>query len=249
MTAPSSRPANPYAAEIVAECLKLLRAPEFIFPTLVLPVAFYTMFAVILPGSDQNAPYLLATFGVFAVMGPALFGFGAGVAQERERGWLKLKRAVPAPAPAYIVAKTVATLIMAAAGLVLVYVAAGFLAGVTLERATWALLLGVHILAALPFVFAGLTLGFLLGANGAVAAANLLFLALAVLGGLWIPIVVFPDLMQQIAWATPSFHLAEIALSAAGQAGERPVGLHLAIIAAMTAGLALTAALTWLRQR
>ncbi len=99
-----ARTANPYAAEIGAECLKLLRAPEFIAPTLILPVVFYTMFAVILPGSNQNAPYLLATFGVFAVMGPALFGFGAGVAQERERGWLKLKRAVPAPAFAYIAA-------------------------------------------------------------------------------------------------------------------------------------------------
>jgi ABC-2 type transport system permease protein len=244
-----ARTANPYAAEISAECLKLMRAPEFILPTLVLPVVFYTMFAVILPGSNQNAPYLLATFGVFAVMGPALFGFGAGVAQERERGWLKLKRAVPAPAFAYIAAKTVATLIMAAAGLALVYASAGLLAGVALERSTWALLLAVHILAALPFVFAGLTLGFLMGTNAAVAAANLLFLALALLGGLWIPIVVFPDIMQQIAWAFPSFHLAEIALVASGAGGDRPVGLHLAVLAAMTAGLALTATLAWLRQR
>ncbi len=244
-----ARTANPYAAEIGAECLKLLRAPEFIAPTLILPVVFYTMFAVILPGSNQNAPYLLATFGVFAVMGPALFGFGAGVAQERERGWLKLKRAVPAPAFAYIAAKTVATLIMAAAGLALVYASAGLLAGVALERSTWALLLAVHILAALPFVFAGLTLGFLMGSNAAVAAANLLFLALALLGGLWVPIVVFPDIMQQIAWAFPSFHLAEIALAASGAGGDRPVGLHLAVLGAMTGGLALAATLAWLRQR
>jgi len=244
-----TRSANPYAAEIGAECLKLVRAPEFIIPTLILPVAFYSMFAVIVPGSNQNAPYLLATFGVFAVMGPALFGFGAGVAQERERGWLKLKRAAPAPAFAYITAKTVATLIMAAAGLALVYAAAGFLAGVELARTTWALLMTVHILSALPFVFAGLTLGFLLGANGAVAAANLIFLALALLGGLWIPITVFPDMMQHMAWALPSFHLAEIALAAGGQPGDRPVGVHLAALSAMTGALALTAAFAWLRQR
>ena len=244
-----ARTANPYAAEIGAECLKLVRAPEFIAPTLVLPVVFYTMFAVVLPGSNQNAPYLLATFGVFAVMGPALFGFGAGVAQERERGWLKLKRAAPAPAMAYIVAKTAATLLMAAASLALVYAAAGVLAGVTLERTTWALLLSVHILAALPFVFMGLTLGFVLGTNGAVAAANLIFLALALLGGLWIPIMVFPALMQQIAWATPSFHLAEIALAAADQPGDRPLLTHLAALAAMTGGLAALALLAWMRQR
>lgn len=244
-----ARTANPFIAEIGAECLKLMRAPEFIAPTLILPTVFYTMFAVIIPGSSQNAPYLLATFGVFAVMGPALFGFGAGVAQERERGWLKLKRAVPAPAFAFILAKTIATLLMAAAGLALVYASAGFLAGVELERSTWALLLTVHILSALPFVFAGLTLGFLMGANAAVAAANLVFLALALLGGLWIPIVVFPDIMQQMAWAVPSYHLAEIALAASGAGGTRPVGLHLAVVTAMTGGFALAATFAWLRQR
>ncbi|MCR9130359.1 MAG: ABC transporter permease [Alphaproteobacteria bacterium] len=244
-----ARTANPYAAEIGAECLKLLRAPEFIIPSLALPVLFYAMFGMIIPGSNQNAPYLLATYGVFTVMAPALFGFGAGVAQERERGWLKLKRAVPAPAFGYITAKAAATLLVAAAGLAMVYAVAGFLAGVELTRTQWTLMLGVHIVSALPFVFAGLTLGFLLGANGAVAAANLLFLALALLGGLWIPIVVFPDIMQQIAWAFPSFHLAEVALAASGAGGDRPVGLHLAVLGAMTGGLALTATLAWLRQR
>lgn len=244
-----SRSANPYAAEIGAELKKLVRAPEFIAPTLILPVVFYTLFAVILPGSNQNAGYLLATFGVFAVMGPALFGFGAGVAAERERGWLKLKRAVPAPAFSYIAAKTSATLLMALVSLALVYAVAGLAADVALEPAVWASLLAVHALAALPFVFAGLTLGFLLGTNAAVAVANLIFLALSILGGLWIPIIVFPDVMQSIAWALPSFHIAEIALAASGAAGERPVLLHVAMAAAMTAGLALTSAFAWLRQR
>ena len=244
-----SRPANPYFAEIGAEIRKLIRAPEFILPTLILPVVFYVMFAVVLPGASQNAPYLLATFGVFAVMGPALFGFGAGVAQERERGWLRLQRAAPAPAFSYIAAKTAATLLMGLASLALVYATAGFVAGVELPRSAWALLLAVHIASIPPFLFAGLTLGFLLGSNGAVAAANLLFLAFALLGGLWIPVIVFPDIMQTMAWAFPSFHLAEIALAASGAPGERPLALHLVIITGMTGVMAFIAMLAWLRQR
>lgn len=244
-----ARPTNPYIAEIGAECLKLVRAPEFIAPTLILPLVFYVMFAVLITGSNQNAPYLLATFGVFAVMGPALFGFGAGVAQERERGWLKLKRVVPAPAASYITAKAAATLLMATVSLALVYAAAGFLAGVELERGQWLRLLTVHIVSALPFVFAGLAIGFLFSANAAVAVANLVFLGFAILGGLWIPVLVFPGFLQQIAWYLPSFHLAEIALAASGASGDRPVGLHLVIAAAMTAGLAFAAVLAWLRRR
>jgi len=97
--------------EIGAEILKSVRAPEFLFPTLLMPTGFYALFAVILNPGGNNALYLLATYGVFAVMGPAIFGFGVGVANERDRGWLQLKRVVPAPPYYYVGAKLVMTLI------------------------------------------------------------------------------------------------------------------------------------------
>ena len=240
---------NAYLAEISAEIVKTARMPEFMVPTLALPVMFYTLFAVVIPGSNQNAPYLLATFGVFAVMGPALFGFGAGVAQERERGWLTLKRAVPAPAASLIVAKTLATLLMASVSLAAMYAIAGVFAGVAFERGVWASLLAVHVLSATPFVLLGLTLGFVFGSNAAIAVANILFLALAALGGLWMPITVFPPFMTQIAQALPSYHLAEIALAVSGAAGERDLAGHVLIMLAMTGGLGVLAGLAWMRQR
>ena len=108
-------------------------------------------------------------------MGPSIFGFGVGVANERERGWLDLKRAAPAPAVSYILAKVITTLIFAALAVAMVHAVAGFGAGVALPRTTWAALMGVHILSTLPFILLGLTIGFLLRSNGAVAIANLLF--------------------------------------------------------------------------
>jgi ABC-2 type transport system permease protein len=244
-----SRPAHPYIAETGAEMLKLVRAPEFILPTLVLPTVFYTLFGVVMPTGEGVSAYLLATFGVFAVMGPALFGFGAGVAQERERGWLKLTRAVPAPAAGFMLAKTLATVTMAGLALALVYAVAAFAGDVSLPPQTWALMLGVHLLTAVPFLLAGLAIGFTFATNGAVALANLLFLAFAVLGGLWIPVQVFPGFMQNAAWWLPSFHLAELALAASGAPGERPVPLHLGMVGAMITGFALLAAFAWVRQR
>lgn len=241
--------ANPYAAEIAAETLKLSRAPEFMAPTLILPIVFYTLFAVVMQPGGDTPTYMLATFGVFAVMGPALFGFGAGVAQERERGWLRIKRAAPAPAASLIMAKTVATLMMAGLALALIYAAAAFAAGVELSPGGWALLALIHLGSTLPFVFAGLAIGFLTGSNAAIAIANLLFLGFAVLGGLWIPVMAFPDVLQQISWTLPSFHLAEIALSVVDAGQARPVGLHLAAAGAWTVGLATLAGFAWLRQR
>ncbi len=241
---------NAFANEAAAEILKSLRAPEFVIPTVALPVGFYSLFALAMPGGQQNATYTLATFGVFAVMAPAIFGFGAGVASERERGWLNVKRASPAPAWAFIAAKLVATLLFASVAVGLVYAVAGFGAGVTLPSATWALLLITQLSAALPFVLIGLALGFTFNANGAIAASNVLFLGFSALGGLWLPVVLFPDAMQRLAAFLPSYHLGELALAVVdAPPGDRSVGGHLAAIAAMTVIFALLAGLAWARRR
>ena len=240
---------HPLVIEAGAEVLKALRAPEYIIPTLILPVAFYSLFGIIIGmRGGNNAAYLLATYGVFAVMGPAVFGFGIAVATERERGWLELKRAAPIAASTYLLAKIFATLVFASLALSLLYIAAGFFGGVSLPRGTWAQLLAVHVLATLPFILIGLTIGLVMKSNGAVAVANLLFLGLAILGGLWIPIMVFPSGMQAIATFLPSYHLAEIALEVTGAPGERDVLTHAGAVVVMTAVLAGITLLAWRRQ-
>ncbi|MGF1463357.1 MAG: ABC transporter permease [Maricaulaceae bacterium] len=234
--------------ETGAEITKTARAPEFILPTLLMPVAFYGLFGVALAQSAQASAYLLATYGVFSVMGPAIFGFGVAVAQERERGWLALKQASPAPGTAFLAARLVATLLFAAMALILVYAVAGFGAGVALPRATWFALFGVHLLAAVPFVFLGLVVGFLFKANAAVAVSNIVFLGLASLGGLWIPITVLPNAMKALALGLPSFHLGELALATAGASGDRPIGLHIGVALTMSLAFAGLALWAWRRQ-
>ena len=240
---------NALIHESGAEVLKNLRAPEFLLPSLIMPVGFFTLFAVAIPGTAQQAPYMLATFGVFSVMGPAIFGFGAGVANERERGWLNLKRAVPAPALSYLGAKVFSTLLFALAALSLVYIVAGFVAGVELQRSTWATLFAAHLMSAVPFVFLGLALGFLFSTNGAVAIANILFLLLSALGGLWIPIFVLPKFLQEFAVFLPSFHLGEIAVSVVQADAPIIPKDHVLVIGIMTILLSLVAFVSWMKQR
>lgn len=235
--------------ECSAELLKALRAPEYIIPTLVFPVAFYTFFGVVMPQGPGASAYLLATYGVFAVMGPSVFGFGVAVANERDRGWLDLKRASPAAGSAYILAKVVVTVLVAMLSISLVYAVAGFAAGVELSRGTWVQLFFTHVAATLPFIFIGLTIGFSLGANAAVAIANIVFMGLAILGGLWIPITMYPSVMQSLAQALPSYHLGEMALSVAGASGEHTFANHALIMLLMSAALAGVTVFAWARQK
>ncbi|MEO0425765.1 MAG: ABC transporter permease [Pseudomonadota bacterium] len=234
--------------ETGAELTKSFRAPEFVLPTLLMPTTFYLLFGVMLSQSGGAAAYLLATYGVFAVMGPSLFGFGAGVASERERGWLSLKRTAPVPGYLHVAARLAATVLFGALALLPLYAAAGFAGDVALARSDWAVLLACHVLAVVPFSLLGLAIGFTFGANAAVAVANLAFLGLAVLGGLWFPASMFPDGLRAVGQALPSYHLAEVALAVVRPEPDRNVLVHLAIILATTGLLGALAAWRWSRQ-
>lgn len=237
------------AAETGAELTQSFRAPEFLLPTLALPVAFYMFFGVLMSRGGNAATYLLATYGIFAVMGPSLFGFGVGVASERERGWLELKRAAPVPSSTFIGAKLAATLAFSAMALIPIYAVAAFMGGVALDKSVWITLFLVHLSAVLPFSLIGLSIGFSFGANGAVAIANIIFLSFAVIGGLWFPATFFPSWMVAISNMLPSYHLAEITLSVVDAPGDRVAAFHAAVVAGMTVLCALLAGWTWSRQR
>ena len=107
-----------YLLEARFQVVEVLREPAFAIPTLAFPLLFYLFFGVIMGtrGASLAVPtYTLATYGVFGVLGPALFGFGAGLANERDTGVLLLKQTTPMPAGAYLFAKVIAALIFCAA--------------------------------------------------------------------------------------------------------------------------------------
>jgi hypothetical protein len=70
--------------------------------------------------------YLLSTFGVFAMMGPAVFGFSITVANKRDKGWLSLKHAAPPRGFSYISARVCSTLLFSSISLAIIYAVAGF---------------------------------------------------------------------------------------------------------------------------
>lgn len=230
-----------YARETLAEIRKSARLPQFLIPTVALPPAFYALFALGMGnGSVEMATRMLATFGVFAVMGPALFGFGASVAGERESGELELKRLAPMPAGAHIVAKLAATVVFCSIAFALIYGLA-LIGGVRLTPLQWWMLAAVHLASVLPFSLIGLAIGYRCGPKAATAIANVALLGMAVLGGLWMPVTFLPSAMQAAAWALPSYHLGEIALMAVGGAEPVNIWLHAGPAVLITAAAAVLA--------
>ncbi|MGJ5817285.1 ABC transporter permease [Paludibaculum fermentans] len=232
---PASRLWRAYAIEAKYETLRMLRAPAFAGPFLLLPVVLYLLFAVLLfgPGiakDPRGALLIFMGFSVLGVMGPGLFGFGISVAMEREQGLLKLKRALPMPAAASLVAKLMMSMVFVA--IVMATMAAAAPLGHLRLTATQLLSLSfVNILGALPFCAMGFLVGSLSSGKAAPAFVNLFYLPMIYLSAILLPL---PKSMEWIALLSPAFHLDQLGLAAMGEASHGSPAIHILVLAGVT---------------
>lgn len=239
---PRHRLLRSYVLEAKYEFLRLLRTPMFSLPTLLFPAMFYLLFGVLLNrGNPAAATYLFATYGVFGVMGAALFGFGVTVAMDREQGFLMLKRALPMPPGSYVAAKMVMAVMFGVFVALLLALLGAWAGGVSLRSSQWALLLLVHVAGALPFSAIGLYLGTLASGSAAPAVVNLVYLPLSLLSGLWLPLEMLPGVFGTLAPLWPPYHAGQLALKVVGMDAGQPVWLHVGMLALVTAGFFLLA--------
>ena len=235
---PIRRILRSYVNEVRYESLRMFRSPGFSIPFLLLPVPVYLFFGVMLaaPAVAQNpgvANYLFSGFSVFAVMGPALFGVGCVLAIEREAGLLKLKRALPAPGGAYLVAKAATAMVAAGAAMITVLVAGVAAGKLTLSASQLLIMTAVLVAGALPFAAIGLFIGAHASGSVAPAVANIVFLPMLWLSGLFIPL---PKFLEPWAVIWPAFHLNQVALGSAGvsEFSFMAPGISAAVLAGFT---------------
>lgn len=219
-TMPLGRTLRAYAVAAKYETLAALRNVGMAVPFLVLPPAIYWLFGVVIippeAGDSEYGPgivnYLFSSFSAFGAMMPGLFG-GATIAVERENGLLKLKRALPAPPGAQLVAKTFMA-ILVTAGAVTAVVAVALLAGtITLSGMQVLTIWAAMIAGSIPFCAIGLFIGSLASSAAVPAYGNLVFLPMIYLSGLFIPL---PDFLDRWVVIWPAFHLNQVALGLAG---------------------------------
>ena len=207
-----------YATEIKFECLRALRAPAFSIPFLLLPIVLYILFGVLLAGSMSHgdpaiAKLMFVNWSVFGVMGPGMFGFGMFLAAEREQGLLTLKRALPMPAGASLLAKMVMATLFASVVMATLVVAALVMGHPALSFGQYCGIVALDIAGSLPFCAVGLFIGSRASAKAAPAFANLAYLPFMHLGGLFYPL---PKSVQPLEFISPAFYLDQLGLRIAG---------------------------------
>ncbi len=237
-----------YVREARAQIVSTWRTPQFLIPSVALPLLFYGVMGLGLSkGREEIAHMMLAHYVIFAAIAPAMFGFGAAVAAEREAKLIELKQIAPLPAGGYLAGRLAAALALVASAIGLLGVLAYF-GGVVMVPWRWAATLGLGLASAVPFALIGLNIGLRLGSQGATAVANLLFLGFCLFGGLWMPLSLMPGWVAKIAEVTPSYHLGQLSMMLSGMAPMADVQRHVSVLAAISLAAMIGAWAAWRRQ-
>ncbi len=231
--------------EVTEELRAVLREPTTLFFSAAMPVGFFALF-VGLWGAETDGvttvgTAMLATFGAFGVVGVCLLTPGIGIAEDRERGWLRVKRVSATPLPITLAAKVFAAVPHACAVLLAMTAISAVTGTLHLDTVSWIRLVAALVVGGLPFALLGIAVGFLASPNGATAVLMAVFIPSAVASGLWMPLEMLPAGVQQVAPWLPTYHLAQLALAQMdGRLGLEHAAALLAF-AALAAGAATVA--------
>lgn len=207
-----------YLEEFRCEALRLLRNPGLALPVLVMPVALYALIALLVAAeATAKDPtvgvFMFSAFSVMAISMPALFGIGTSLAMEREMGLLRLKRAQPAPAGSWLVAKIACGLAFGAIAYLPVLAVALAAGRLPLEPVRVVAMSATLLACAIPFCAMGLMIGTLFRGSSAPGYANLAYLPGCYLSGMFFPL---PQSMHWQVPLWPQFHATQLAMHAGG---------------------------------
>lgn len=202
---------------LLAECrlilTTLLRQPGFWVPTVLFPAMLYAFFGA-QSGGGSWAANAMASFAVYAVLGVGFFQFGVSVAQDRESAFATWKRCLPGHQANQWIARIIASMLFVALAVCLVIVVAQLMTDIELSTKAWGRLGLVCLAATIPATVMGIALGSVSSARAAVPIANLIFLPLAYLGGLWMPPMLMPAPIAAISEWTPTRAMGELGWAA-----------------------------------
>lgn len=229
-------------AEVAEGLRAIVREPTALLFSVAMPVGFFALFASLYGGGDAGGipvgTTMLATFGAYGVLAVTLMNPGIGVAEDRERGWLRTKRVSAAPVGVVLAGKVISALPYAVGVLAAMAAAAAATGGLDAAPSALLRLIAVLVLGALPFALLGLAVGFRAGPNAAAAILNGVLIPAAIASGLWIPLDQLPDAVSRIAPVLPTYHLAQLGLAQLSGGGAGVHALALVATGVVAAGLA-----------
>ncbi|MEH7438529.1 ABC transporter permease [Neobacillus drentensis] len=192
------------------EIIRILRNRYFVFWSLVMPIVFYYIFTNLVnsdvPNKAEWQAHYLMSMTVFSVMGSSMMTLGIRMVQERSQGWSTFIRITPLSDTVYFAAQMIGQSVIHLLSIIIIFFAGALINGVSLTALEW-IMSGIWILlGSMPFLAIGTLIGMMKKVETAAGISNVIYMVLAVAGGLWMPMEVMPKMMQSIGKWLPSYN-------------------------------------------
>ncbi|WP_442596495.1 ABC transporter permease [Neobacillus sp. D3-1R] len=192
------------------EILRVLRNRYFVFWSVMMPILFYYIFTNVvngdLPDKALWQAHYLMSMTTFSVMGSSIMTLGIRKVQESSQGWSKFMRITPLSDTVYFVAQMVGQSLVHVLSIIVIFSAGAIINDVSLTPVQW-MESGLWILlGSIPFLALGTVIGTMRKVETASGVSNLIYMMLAIAGGMWMPLEVMPIFMQNVGKWLPSFN-------------------------------------------
>ena len=232
-------------AHTKVELLTLLRSPGFLIPTMLFPSMFFLMFAAPNLKSSLAANFSTGSFMAFAVFTVTFFQFGVGTANERDNPWSSYVRTLPASPLYRSLGKVLTASILALSAALVLVVTAHFSTPLDLPLTRWPRIFLALAGGGLMMGLLGTLLAYLVSPKAALPLANLIYLPLAFMGGMWMPPQLLPQLVQKMSPYLPSRQWMEVVWPAVS--GDPWKAQHWLVLAGFAVAFALLT--VWAQRR
>ena len=198
------------------ELILMKRQAAYYLLSIGLPSVFYLIFSGMMSGSDVPALLLqtyLFSMTLFSIMSSAFFSIPSTLQSDKTNNWQKLIQHSPVSMVEYYISKLFSALLTFLLSIIVVFSVGHFVRGVNVPMVDWLMIALILLIGSLVFISMGVLVSLLPSAQLMSVVGNIVYMALAVLGGLWFPLTMFPDWLQPIGKLTPSYQLMQVVSS------------------------------------
>lgn len=229
--------------------LRNVRAMVFTFA---IPVVMLLVFGSAFGGQTDpttHLQYLVVTTLQMASYGAMMAALSQAFAivNERSIGWNRQLRVTPLSGWGFMVSKLIAAMAFSAVSIVITVLVATVGLHASLDPGHWvAAGFGIWC-GVVPFALIAILIGQFAKPSFAQPLFMVVFMGLAILGGLWVPLSVMPAWMGSVAHLLPSYWLNRIGQMGAGASGTSGMAEPAMVLAAWA--VVLAAVIVWRYRR
>ncbi len=199
-------------ALIKVEAYFTLRNWQSLVMAIGMPLAFYLLFSGIY---QAEMPYSYRVFMMISMTASSLLSFNVfalpyNLTADKHNNWRRFLHHSPVSVVQYYLVKALRFVLLYSLAIGVVFGFGGLVRQITLPVGDYFMVILILLIGMIPFSFIGALISYLPSEETISMVGNIAFMAMSLLGGLWMPLMLFPQWMQNLAKWIPSYHLMQI---------------------------------------